>query len=152
MSKRDFDCSSYDSSLSDTEGAYDDDSNSVESDSEEDEPSIPSTSPLMIEIAKNCIDCFRVFCICETFVGVVRFVMLAFGSFPIKEVALQVRESDSRILIRLYSYPCSGMCIYLSLLLFYQFLGVFTFHDSAKSRCVHSLWLSSFLPMFRCST
>ena len=43
------------------------------------------------------------------------------------------------------------MCIYLSLLLFYQFLGVFTFHDSAKSRFVHSLWLSSFLPMFRCS-
>ena len=45
MSKRDFDCSSSDSSPSDTEGADDDDSNSVESDSEEDEPSIPSTSP-----------------------------------------------------------------------------------------------------------
>ena len=53
MSKRDFDCSSSDSSPSDTEGAQaaqaaevdDDDSNSVEPDSEEDEPSIPSTLP-----------------------------------------------------------------------------------------------------------
>ena len=53
MSKRDFDCSSFDSSPSDTEGAQaaqdteddDDDLNSFESDSEEDEPSIPSTSP-----------------------------------------------------------------------------------------------------------
>ena len=47
-----FDCSSSDSSPSDTEGAHaaqdteddDDDSNSVESDSEEDEPSIPSSA------------------------------------------------------------------------------------------------------------
>ena len=53
MSKRDFYCASSYSSPSDTEGAQtdqdteddDDDSNSVETDSEEDEPFIPSTSP-----------------------------------------------------------------------------------------------------------
>ena len=54
---------------------------------------------LAIKIAKNCIEChgFRFFCICKTFVGVERCVMFAFGLFPIKEVALQVRESDSNI-------------------------------------------------------
>ena len=53
MYKRDFNCASSNSSPSDTEGAQaaqdteedDDDSKSVESDSEEDEPSIPSTLP-----------------------------------------------------------------------------------------------------------
>ena len=82
---------------------------------------------LAIKIAKNCIDCFRFFCICKTFVGVVRCVMLAFGLFPIKEVALQVRESDSRILIRLYSYKTESL-----------------------SRYVHLLEPSSFLPILRC--
>ena len=36
--------------------------------------------------------------------GVERWVMLAFGLLPIKELALQVRESDSQILISLYSH------------------------------------------------
>ena len=82
---------------------------------------------LAIKIAKNCIDCFRFFCICKTFVGVVRCVMLAFGLFPIKEVALQFRESDSRLLIRRYSYMTESL-----------------------SRYVHLLVPSSFLPILRC--
>ena len=53
--------------------------------------------------------------------------MLAFGLFPIKELALQVRESDSRILIRLYSYTTESL-----------------------SRYVHLLEPSSFLPILRC--
>ena len=79
---------------------------------------------LAIKIAKNCIDWFRFFPI----VGLVRCVMLAFGLFPSKEVALQVRESDSRILIRLYSHTTESL-----------------------SRYVHLFEPSSFLPILRFS-
>ena len=53
--------------------------------------------------------------------------MLAFGLFPIKEFALQVRESDSGILISLYLYMTKSL-----------------------SRYVHLLEPSSFLPILRC--
>ena len=63
MSKRDFDCSSSNSSPSDTEGAQaaqdteddDDDSNSVESDSEEesDSASTPSSKPQSVKGMKR---------------------------------------------------------------------------------------------------
>ena len=46
---------------------------------------------LAIKIAKNCIDCFRYFLHLQDVCGVERCVMLAFGLFPIKKLALQVR-------------------------------------------------------------
>ena len=64
----------------------------------------------------------------------------SFLRLPFKESALQVNESDSRILICLYSHMTESLSRYVhllsllvSLLLLYQFLGVFTFYDSAGS-------------------
>ena len=60
--------------------------------------------PPLHQDSKKIADYFWSFCVCETLVGVERWVMLAFGLLPIKELALQVRESDSQILISLYSH------------------------------------------------
>ena len=88
--------------------------------------SLPSLPPRHQD-RKKLHRLIQVFCICKTIVGLVRCVMLAFGLFPSKEVALQVRESDSRILIRFYSYTTKSL-----------------------SRHVHLLEPSSFLPILRC--
>ena len=60
----------------------------------------------------------------------------SFLRLPFKELSLQVSESESQISIWLYSHTTellSRYVHYFSLLLLYQFLGVFTSQDSARS-------------------
>ena len=62
-------------------------------------------------------------------------------------MALQVRESDSRILIRLYSYKTESLSRYVHLLEPSSFLPILRcFHISRQCE------VQVFLPMFRCST
>ena len=75
--------------------------------------SLPPGIHCAIKIAKKSESFF---CICKTVVGVERCVMLAFGLHPIKDLALQVRESDSRILIRLYLHTTKSFSRYVHLL------------------------------------
>ena len=130
MSKRDFDCSSsYSSPVHPTQkdlkllkilkmmATIQTQSNQIQK-----RMSLPSLLPRRrSQKIASTVSVF--FCICKTFVGVERCGMLAFGLFPIKELALQVRESDSRILICLYLYT---------------------------TEFVYGLEPSSFLPILRC--
>ena len=90
MFKRDFDCCLSDSSPSDTEGAQ-----AAQDTEDDDDDSNSAFHPLPSRLQKIASTVSGFFCICKTFVRVERCVMLAFGLLPIKELALQVRESDS---------------------------------------------------------